>query len=334
MTELPLDSPLRANLAAPPLTLRDGERPEPGPVSVIPAERAGELEPFAAEFGGSIVPLGPNTRGLVALGYRDRDAIARALETYPGISWLQVPSAGIDGYVSVLRSHADRLLVTTGKGIASEPVAEHALALTLGVLRDFPKRIRATSWGENSGTTLFGANVVIVGAGGIARSYLELVRPFRVTTTVVRKRPVSVPEADRTVTIDELHSVLPDADVLVLAAAATERSRGLIGELELRILKPTAVLVNIARGSLIDQDALLAALGAGRLAGAGLDVTVPEPLPSGHPLFMHERVIVTPHTADTVELMMPLVRQRVRENLEGFWRTGTFAGVADVEAGY
>jgi len=140
--------------------------------------------------------------------------------------------------------------------------------------------------------------------------------------------------AHRVVGADHLLDVLPEADVVFLAAAATAETRQMIGETELRIMKDTAVLVNVARGSLVDTDALAGALASGQIAGAGIDVTDPEPLPDGHPLWEEPTIIITPHTADTQEMVQPLLAERVRANVVAFLGDGRFEGVVDPTAGY
>jgi phosphoglycerate dehydrogenase-like enzyme len=128
--------------------------------------------------------------------------------------------------------------------------------------------------------------------------------------------------------------VLPDADVVVVAAAMTEGTAGIIGAAELAVMKPTAVLINIARGGLVDTGALTEALASGAIAGAGLDVTDPEPLPEGHPLWSEPRALITSHSADTPEMTTPLLAERVKTNVRAFLDHSRFEGIVDPEAGY
>ena len=149
-------------------------------------------------------------------------------------------------------------------------------------------------------------------------TYLDQIAPFGCTTTVVRRSAGEVPGADRTITFAELDEVLPDADVVMLAAPNTDETRHMINAERLRAMKSTAVLVNVGRGPLVDSDALSAALDAGEIYGAGLDVTDPEPLPAEHPLWQNDRCLITPHTADTPEQVAPLFAERVRLNVDAF----------------
>ncbi len=250
---------------------------------------------------------------------------------------MQLPWAGVDAFASTLKRFAGSSgpLWTSAKGSYSEPVAEHALALTLAVLRGLPEKARATSWAPvKVGTSLYGRHVLVVGAGGIAVEVMRLFAPFEVEFTIVRRSADPLPGAQRTVPVADLLSVLPDADVVILAAAATDETAQLIGATELAAMKANAALINIARGALVDQEALLASLNSGHLAGAGIDVTDPEPLPDGHPLWQAPRCIVTGHTADTPEMTEPLLAERVRRNVEALLGDGRFVGVVDPAAGY
>ncbi len=283
--------------------------------------------------GARLVPVGPQTEGLVWVGFHDVAGLRATLARTPHVRWVQLPSAGVDDFASagVLR---DDVTWTSAKGAYARPVAEHALALTLAGLRHLPERARARTWGEPKGATLHGATVVVVGAGGIARELLRLLEPFAARTVVVRRRPDPVPGADRTTTSAHLVNELGAADVVVLAAALTERTRAVVGARELAAMKPGAVLVNVARGPLVDTDALVEALAAGRIGAAALDVTDPEPLPDGHLLWSQPRVLVTPHTADTPEMVEPLLQERITQNVRRFLAGDPLEGVVDAGAGY
>jgi phosphoglycerate dehydrogenase-like enzyme len=357
----------RAILSAAIVPLPAGRRPTPGPIAVLPvpsqsqsqsqsqspsqspelesesqsesaeAHRAARLFTEAVtDAGGTLAPLSSETRGLVWLSYSRSDELGEILAAHPQIGWVQLPWAGVDAFSGILATH-DRpdLIWTSAKGAYAQPVAEHALALTLALLRVLHTRARATAWDAvPAGRSLYGRNVVIIGAGGIALELISLLAPFGVHVTVVRRSETPVAEADRTVPTLDLPQVLPGADVVVVAAALTGDTRHLIGAAELAAMKREAVLVNIARGGLVDTDALTAALASATIAGAGLDVTDPEPLPDGHPLWAEPRAIVTCHSADTPEMTTPLLAERVRINVEAFLSHGRFEGVVDPGAGY
>ncbi|GAA4264939.1 D-isomer specific 2-hydroxyacid dehydrogenase family protein [Frondihabitans peucedani] len=311
-------------------------RPTPGPIAVGPDE-APHIVDAVTEGGGTLGPMDDDTRGLVWLSHRSVDELDRVLTEHPGIEWVQLPMAGVDMFAPVMKRYADqpRPLWTSAKGAYSEPVAEHALALTLALLRVFPERTRATSWAtEPKGISLYGLDVVIVGAGGIALEIMRLLEPFDARITIVRRSADPVDGADRTVPASSLSEVLPTADVVIVAAAMTSDTSKMFGAAEFEAMKSTAVLVNIARGGLVDTDALVAALDAGAIWGAGLDVTDPEPLPDGHPLWMSDRALITPHQADTPEMVAPLLAERIRHNVRALGGEGDFIGVVDPAAGY
>lgn len=326
----------RAVLSVPATKLPESERPTPGPIALLPESEPPErFEAAVREAGGSAEPLSERTRAIAWLANSGADQLVQVLEENPQVQWVQLPWAGVDAFAEVLAEHSrPDLLWTSAKGAYAQPVAEHALALTLATLRQLPMRARTQSWGDKVGTSLFGLSVLIVGAGGIAVELLRLLALFECRVTVVRRSTGKVEGADRTVTSDRLDEVLPNADVVVVAAASTNETRHLLGAAQLALLKPTAVLVNVARGTLVDTEALDAALASGALAGAGLDVTDPEPLPDGHPLWTRETCIITSHSADTPEMTAPLLAERLRVNVEGFLGDGSFEGIVDPTAGY
>jgi phosphoglycerate dehydrogenase-like enzyme len=176
--------------------------------------------------------------------------------------------------------------------------------------------------------------VLIVGGGGIGQELARLLSVFQTETTMLRRHPSALPHTVTVRGISGLHAALPEADVVVLATALTSATRGMFSATEFSLMKPTAVLVNVARGGLIVTDDLVHALRTGRLAGAGLDVTEPEPLPSGHALWRLNNAIVTPHTADTEEMTIPLLARRIAQNTALFAAGRPLLGVVDRGLGY
>ena len=269
---------------------------------------------------------------VVAFGGRP-EALRAALDAHSNVRWVQLPSAGIELFADSLAAHP-QCDWTSAKGAYALPVAEHALALTLALLRELPRRARARAWGPAAGTSLHGLRVTVLGAGGVAQEIVRLMGCFHTEVTVVRRQAEPVRGAGCTVTTAELGRILPDTDVLVLAAALTSGTRQLLDATALAALPERAVLVNIARGALIDTDALVAALRSGHLAGAALDVTDPEPLPAGHPLWSEPRALITPHSADTLEMIQPLLAARAAENVAALRSGAPLVGLVDAAAGY
>lgn len=262
---------------------------------------------------------------------RDAAALRRLLDDRPEIRWVQLPFAGIEPFVPVL-DH-DRLW-TCGKGVYSDPVAEMALTFALMGLRGMATYAPARTWSPPEGRNLVGASVVVLGGGGITESLLTLLAPFRCATTVVRRTDTPMAQATRTVTLDQLDEVLPEADVVFLALSLTPETEGVIDARRLALMPQHSWLVNVARGRHVITDDLVEALRAGTIAGAGLDVTDPEPLPDGHPLWDMPNCFISPHVGNTPEMAVPLLSERVRANVERFAAGQTLLGPIDVDAGY
>jgi phosphoglycerate dehydrogenase-like enzyme len=310
--------------------------PAPGPIAVEPTQN----ELFVAAVmagGGTVAPLSNETRGLVWLSEKRADELTQILERHPNIEWVQLPWAGVDGFRDIFANidHDSAPVFTSAKGSYAEPVAEHALALTLALQRELPSKSREAVWQKaRTGLSLYGNHVVIIGAGGIAIELIRLLAPFRPTITVVRRSHEPLPGATHTLTAHKLHAVLPTADVVILAAAATSETHHIIGATELSLLPGHAVLVNIARGALLDQDALVEALNADELWGAGLDVSDPEPLPADHPLWKVPRCVITSHSADTPLMTAHLLGTRIERNVRAFLGRTPFVGIVDTRSGY
>lgn len=286
------------------------------------------LEEAARRAGASVVSL--EEADAIVCTDDDIEWLRGAL--LPRIRWVQLGAAGIEMWLDagVMKPG---VVWTAAKGVYARPIAEHVLALVLAASRDLPDRIRARAWGSPSGRLLSGATVGIVGAGGIGEEVLALLAPFGVRTIALTRgaRPL---EADHSVGPDELDWLLAESDFVVLAAPATAETVGMISAARIGLMRPGAWLINIARGSLVDTDALVRALASGAIGGAALDVTDPEPLPTGHPLWELPNVIITPHVANTLEMGLPSLAHRVEENVSRFARGEHLIGVVDLGLGY
>jgi phosphoglycerate dehydrogenase-like enzyme len=302
------------------------------PVAVAPAEAPWAVEAIR-RGGGQPVRLDEKPSGLVWTEPGAVEELREVLRAHPGVSWVQLPMAGIERVAEAGVLDRQRQW-TSAKGAYAEPVAEHALALLLAGLRSLPERARARAWGQPAAQTLFDQPVTIVGGGGIAVALLRLLEPFRAQVTVVRRRADPVPGAVRTVSPSRLHESLAGARAVVLTLALTAQSRGLIGPEELGVMDRRAWLVNVARGGLIDTAALVAALRSDQIGGAALDVTDPEPLPPGHPLWDLPNCLITPHTADTEQMTEPLLAARIAENVRRLAGGRELEGLVDPDLGY
>jgi phosphoglycerate dehydrogenase-like enzyme len=287
-----------------------------------------------AAAGAQVVADPKDAEVLIFLAPDDTEGLTRALKESPDAAWVQLPWAGIESFVAAGVLDPARTW-TCGKGVYAEPVAEHALALALAGLRDLPERVRATSWGKQGGVSLYDGKATILGGGGITECLIDLLTPMRTEITVVRRDTAApLPGAAHVVPPEALHDALRDADVVFLALALTPSTRGVIDAAALRVMQPHAWLVNVARGAHVVTDDLVTALREGWIGGAGLDVTDPEPLPDGHPLFDLPNCIITPHTANSLEMGLPLLAKRVVENLKRYAAGESLVGLVDLNAGY
>jgi phosphoglycerate dehydrogenase-like enzyme len=203
--------------------------------------------------------------------------------------------------------------------------------------RILPERIRATSWGKKHADSLFDAEVLLVGGGGISEQLAEFLLPFRSKVTVVRKRPeqpFGKVLKGRVVGFESLDEELPKAQFVVLACALTDETRFLFNRERFSLMRKDSYLVNVARGEVVDQDALLEALANGQIAGAATDVTYPEPLPEGHPMWSEPKLIITPHTADTLPQVTRLFSERLRVNVSAWLSGHELTGIVDKKLGY
>ena len=277
----------------------------------------------AIEDGGATVVTEGPADAVVWTDPRQPDGLRSVLDADPGVRWVQLPWAGIEPFVPVL-DH-DRTW-TCGKGVYADPVAEQALLFALMGLRGMATYASATTWEPPEGRNLLGATVTIVGGGGIARSLLRLLEPFGATVNVIRRSVAP--------TLDDLDSLLPTSDVVVVALPLTPETEGLFDDRRLRLLPAHAWLVNVARGAHVVTDDLVNVLEEGAIGGAGLDVTDPEPLPDGHPLWSLPNCFISPHVGNTPEMAVPLLSARVRDNVRRFVAGDDLIGIVDVDAGY
>ncbi|RVX40222.1 D-3-phosphoglycerate dehydrogenase [Nonomuraea polychroma] len=274
--------------------------PQPVPV-LIDAVRRG---------GGEVVPL-ERAEAIVYYGNDDPDEVRSMI--HDGIRWVQLPHAGIERWADA-GVITDDPVFTAAAGSYGPAVAEHALALMLTAARGLHRLARATRWGPNASQEFAGSTVAIVGCGGIGRALIRMLEPFGCTVVAVTDRG-DVPGAAKVVPRARYREALPEADYVVVAAPATPDTRGMIGAPEFALMRESAWLVNVARGGLVVTDDLVAALRAGRIGGAALDVTDPEPLPDGHPLWGMENVLITPHCANPRPAYWRGLAERVTANV-------------------
>jgi phosphoglycerate dehydrogenase-like enzyme len=290
-----------------------------------------EYSQAVSDSGAEVVPIGPGVRALIWLDYSQPQALADLLDANPQIEWVQLPFAGVDAFSEIIKRP---VRFTSAKGSYREPVAEHALALSLALMRIIPERVRTQTWGRQFAESLYDCNILIFGGGGITEELIKLLSPFRANVTVIRKRAENIIGAAKTLGFEHLEEELPKNDLVILAAALTSETKHLFDERKLALMKPTAYLVNIARGPIIKTEHLVSALNSEVIAGAGVDVTDPEPLPDGHALWSAKNIIITPHSADTRKQVVRLFSDRIRENVKAYAAGTGWVGEVDPILGY
>jgi phosphoglycerate dehydrogenase-like enzyme len=283
------------------------------------------------DSGGQVVPLNQDVEALIWLDYSNPTGLERMLDENPQIKWVQLPFAGVDAFSEIIKRP---IRFTSAKGAYREPVAEHALALSLAMMRVIPERVKAKSWGRQFADSLYDSNVLIIGAGGITEELIKLLSPFRAKVTVLRNQQVPMPNATKTMQLHDLDLALGQADLVIVACALTEQTQGLFNATKFSKMKKSAYLVNIARGPVINTQDLVQALNNDVIAGAAVDVTDPEPLPEGHPLWNAKNMIITPHTADTRAQVVRLFSERIRENIRAYAKGSGWVGEVDPSRGY
>jgi phosphoglycerate dehydrogenase-like enzyme len=266
---------------------------------------------------------------------------ARLIRAGSHLRWVQQPSAGVEQLMGIPELVEGDIVLTNMQRAYAPEIADQALGYLLAFTRDLGHFVRAQAgrrWpSKRPGFVLdelAGKTLLIVGLGGIGGEIARRAHGFgmRVIATdpKVRERPLFVeglhqPEA--------FHGLLPGADVVASAVPLTERTRRMIGAEELGMMKPGVILINVSRGGVVDTAALVAALDSGRVAAAGLDVTDPEPLPEGHPLWSRN-VIITPHTAGQSPGGERRRHELFRENLRRFVAGELLLNVVDKKVGY
>jgi phosphoglycerate dehydrogenase-like enzyme len=277
----------------------------------------------------------------IFVGYSLR---AEQLKLAPKLKWIHSTAAGVS-QLSYPELRQSGVLVTNPSGVFSVPMAEHTMGMMLALARNFPDCVRhqdRASWGQQEITDqpqrlaeLNGSVLLIVGYGSIGHELARRAKAFDMRVWgVSRTGKGDTSLAERVVPISELPQVLPQADYVVIAAPETVETKKLIGGKEFALMKRGARLVNVSRGTLLDESALIRALEEGRLAGAALDVTEIEPLPAGSPLWKTPRVFITPHTSAMSDRLWARQTEMLVDLLERWFDGREMYNVVDLAAGY
>lgn len=260
------------------------------------------------------------------------------------LRWVHSPAAGVTQLLRPALVASD-VIVTNATTVHAVPVAEQAVALMLALtrrLRDCFLYQAERRWGQKDSwqpgrvpTEINGKTLGLVGLGAIGREVAARARALGMKVAAVKRDPSrGASAADRVYPPPQLPALLEEADYVVLAAPDIPETLRLIGERELRRMKPEAFLINVSRGTLVDTEALVRALEAGTIAGAGLDVTDPEPLPPAHPLWTMPNVMITPHLGGATNRYWPRQTELLEENLRRYLAGEPLLNLVDKKRGY
>ncbi len=292
-----------------------------------------------------IIPVGPDGESTGSLEEADvlflrwglsPEATRRLLTRIPGLRWIHTISAGVDHLLFPELRDSDAIL-TNASGVFNIPIAETVMAYILAVVKRLPEfwaRQREHRWEKLPLRELRGLTVGVIGLGDIGTEVARLCRAFGMRVLGLRRRPAPSDIADEVMPPDRLHDLIARSAFVVIAVPLTAETRGMIGRAELAAMKPDAWLINISRGAIVDEEALMEALREGRIGGACLDVFAQEPLPPDSPLWDLPNVIITPHNSWS----SPHIEEReidlFLENLRRYVAGEPLLNVVDKQAGY
>ena len=262
----------------------------------------------------------------------------RLLTDSPNLRWVQTLTAGADR-VSMDDLQDGNITLTNGSGIHATNLAEHLLGLMLAFARGLPTLIlsqQRCEWTQNiQQFELDGQTLCVVGLGDIGLALAERAACMGMRVTGVRRRQIGVPDyVSAVATLDDMDPLLAEADHIAICLPLTTRTNGIFDAQRLGHLKLTAHIYNIGRGEIVDQDALIVALASGKLAGAGLDVMSPEPLPSDHPLWRVPNVIITCHTGGRSSRRMDRFMDLLIDNIKRYRADQPLRNIVDPIEGY
>ena len=278
-----------------------------------------QLEVDMVDHHSKVAPLIGKADILITFGAHMADHV---LHEAANLKWIQALGTGVDGIVGA--ALGDGVVVTNLRGLQGASVSEAVLAAMLALARNLPRAVRsqdAGRWDRFPVDLVKGKTVGILGVGVIATELAPRCQALGMKVVGITSSPRSVPGFDRMVARDELLDVAGELDHLVLLIPYTSETDGMVGSAVLKRMKKSAFLINVARGGVVDQPALVEALQAGLIAGAALDVFAEEPLPDGHPLWKMPNVLITPHMAGFhagyPDEALPIVIENIRHFLVG-----------------
>ena len=260
----------------------------------------------------------------VYMGWLSRDVFVAAKK----LKWIQSPSSGINYYIAIPELVASDVLLTSARGTHGACLAEHTLAMILAFtrhIRDYVRHQETHTWSARAlrgkMVELTGMTLGIIGFGAVGRAIAKRAAAFDMNIMAVDMFPQNPPEYVTSLAgLDGLNALLGQADYVVVTVPYTEQTDGMIGAAEIAKMKPSAMLIGISRGGIVDESALVSALREGRLAAAALDVFDKEPLPTESELWDVENLLITPHVAGGSQYECDHILDIFRENLGRFVR--------------
>ena len=265
---------------------------------------------------------------------------ADLMRNHPELRWFAAGGAGVDGILFPELIESD-LILTNNSGVHAPHMAEYLLGMMLGFARGLPELMWAQTrheWHGREGLTVYELGrqtLAVVGLGDIGQALAWRANAIGMRVIGSRRHPGEPPRGvERIYSPDALHEMLAEADHVAITLPLTDETRGLFGSAEFEVMKTTAFIYNIGRGAIINSDALMAALNNGQIAGAGLDVTDPEPLPADSPLWDMENVVITAHTSGRGPFYWERGIELLVENIGRFMRDEPMLNVVDKRAGY
>jgi phosphoglycerate dehydrogenase-like enzyme len=287
------------------------------------------LRQAVEDAGASVAQRAEDADALVWTGGPDgvRD------ELLPSIRWVQLSSAGVESWLRAGVIDGTRLW-SSAAGAYAPQVAEHAVALLLACAHRLSEHARSGKWHRRPYRPLVGSRVAVVGGGGIGLKVRDLLEPMTGEVIMVTRDGRSRDGSEPSIALADMARYWNTVDHVVLAVPATPETAGLVDAGMLAALPAHACVVNVGRGSVVDTQALADALSSGRIAAAGLDVTDPEPLPEGHPLWGHPSVVITSHSANPPEALRVSLAAHVEENIRRYMAGEPLLGVVVPERGY
>ena len=281
----------------------------------------------------------PEADVILNADFRDLTLLPNTFPHATRVRWVHSLSAGIDQVLSP-ELIASPVVLTNGRGVFRRPLGEWVIAAMLFFSYDLHRLIRqqaARSFEKFLVNELYGHTLGIIGYGEIGKAAAERARPFGMRIVAIRRKPeLSVGDAlvDAVYAPDRMNQMLGECDYVAVSTPLTPETRGLIGEQQFDAMKRSAVIINVGRGPVIDERALIAALESGRIRGAGLDVFEVEPLPPSSPLYRLENVLMSPHCADQTPGWLDRAVQCFVDNFERFRKGEPLQNVVDKRAGY